>query len=125
MPKALLDFRNWLALVSYGSSASRPMADATRPAGATGRVRVLFTTVIGEIEREDPWADGDGLHGWKRAPARIVEQSHLDCRKPVRRFLRFNRVAGTQPLRRMSTAPTKVPAAADGCKNIRLSADAV
>jgi len=31
----------------------------------------------------------NGLHGWKRALARIVERSHLDCRKPVRRFLRF------------------------------------
>jgi len=25
------------------------------------------------------WADGDGSHGWKRALARIVQRSHLDC----------------------------------------------
>src|SRR5262245_5256265 len=25
----------------------------------------------------------DGLHGWKRALARIVERSHPDCRKPL------------------------------------------
>jgi hypothetical protein len=36
----------------------------------------------------------DGLHGWKRAPAKIVERSHPDCRKPVRGSLRFNRVTG-------------------------------
>jgi hypothetical protein len=36
----------------------------------------------------------DGLHGWKRALARIVERSHPDCRKPVRRSFRFNRVTG-------------------------------
>jgi hypothetical protein len=34
----------------------------------------------------------DGLNGWKRALARIVERSHPDRRKPVRRFLRLNRV---------------------------------
>jgi hypothetical protein len=28
------------------------MANSTGPAAATGRVRVLFTTTIGEIERE-------------------------------------------------------------------------
>jgi hypothetical protein len=41
----------------------------------------------------------------RAALARIVERSHPDCRKPVRRSFRFNRVTGTQPLRRMSTAP--------------------
>ena len=38
----------------------------------------------------------DGSHGWKRAPARIVERSHPDCRKPVRCSFRFNRVTGNQ-----------------------------
>jgi hypothetical protein len=38
----------------------------------------------------------DGLHGWKRALVRIVERSHLDCRKPVRCSFRFNRVTGNQ-----------------------------
>src|SRR5262249_8927549 len=28
----------------------------------------------------------DGSHGWRRAPARIVERSHPGCRKPVRRL---------------------------------------
>jgi hypothetical protein len=30
-----------------------PRSGGQGPAAATGRVRVLFTTVIGEIERED------------------------------------------------------------------------
>jgi hypothetical protein len=30
----------------------------------------------------------------QRALARIAERSHLDCRKPVRRFVRFTRVTG-------------------------------
>jgi hypothetical protein len=29
------------------------MADSTGPAAATGRVRVLLTTAVGEMERED------------------------------------------------------------------------
>ena len=31
----------------------------------------------------------NGLHGWKRALARIVERSRPDCRKPLRRSFRF------------------------------------
>jgi hypothetical protein len=33
---------------------------------------------------------------WKRALVRIVERSHPDCRKRVRRSFRFNRVTGNQ-----------------------------
>ena len=50
-----------------------------------------FTRVTGNSETRiaaDGWsvarttAHGcDGLHGWKRAPVRIVERSHPDCRK--------------------------------------------
>src|SRR5262249_42391269 len=47
------------------------------------------------------------LHGCRRALARIVERSHLDCRNPLRRFLRFTRVIGTHRLRRMSAARAK------------------
>jgi len=36
----------------------------------------------------------DGLHGWKRALARIVKRSHLDWPKPVRCAFRFNRDTG-------------------------------
>ena len=36
------------------------------------------------------------MNGWKRAPARIVERSHADCRKPVRCCFRFNRGTGNQ-----------------------------
>ena len=36
----------------------------------------------------------DGLYGWKRALASIVERSHPDCRKPVRCSFCFNRVTG-------------------------------
>jgi hypothetical protein len=36
----------------------------------------------------------NGLHGWKRVLASIVERSHPDYRKPVRRSFRFNRVTG-------------------------------
>ena len=41
----------------------------------------------------------DGSHGWKRALARIVERSHPDCRKPVRRSFRFNRDIGNSETR--------------------------
>ena len=65
------------------------------------------------------------------SPGEIVERSHLDCRKPVRRSFRFNRVTGNQD-RHCSVCVgrgalpfhrAKVPAAADSCQNIRLSSD--
>jgi hypothetical protein len=38
----------------------------------------------------------DGLHGWKRALARIVERSHPNCRKPVAPLSSFHRIIETQ-----------------------------
>jgi hypothetical protein len=56
----------------------------------------------------------NGLLGWKRALARIVERSHLDCRKPVRWTLKVGsalqcgarcRRATVSPLRIHGQAP--------------------
>jgi hypothetical protein len=68
--------------------------------GIGGRmVRDASVLRLMQVSRRQPPQGCDGLHGWKRALARIVERSHLDCRKPLAPLSSFH------PWHRLSAAP--------------------